>query len=325
MARPAWLVWGTGLAAGASAYPLGYFLVFRKAGGVHSGLEKFRELLHGADPLRSDQDAQGRAMFVKDTFVSVFDGSWNSGVIFNADSITVPGAAWKIAILVALQVILWGISEVRGKATSLQRLFIALPVSFAAFAFVFANRLGGHHYSILVPILYAGLAMSVYSLFRGERSTFALAVVVPFAALGSLNAVAQVRFQEKLVTTGGKGFLSDAILRFAADINATDPKPLLWFPDAVLALPLIMLTHGDVEMSDQLDDPEPRRRLCDGRDVWMVRIPRHASTERGERWLADLGWDAPPVTQVYAERTGPPVFEVLRFAGRRGACTTPPR
>ena len=123
--------------------------------------------------------------------------------------------------------------------------------------------------------------------------------------------------------TGGKGFLSDAIHRFAADLNATQTKPLLWFPDAVLALPLIMLSHGEVEMGDQLDDPEPKRRLCSGSDVWLVRIPKHPSIKRGEQWLANLGWSTPPTLQVYAERDGTPVFEVLRFKGNRVACSGP--
>ena len=96
-------------------------------------------------------------------------------------------------------------------------------------------------------------------------------------ALGAINVAGQVEVAQRLAATRGKGFLSDAIHRFAADLNAMPEKPFLWFPEPALALPLILLTRASIPMSDQLDDPEPRRLLCAGRDVAMVRIDGHAS------------------------------------------------
>jgi len=325
LARPAWVIWSGGVLCGAAAYPIGYLLVARKAGSLDASLAVFSALLGSASPLHSQLDVMGRTTFIASNLVSVLDGSWHSGMMFNGDSITVPTVGLKLAILLGLPLVLWVIAEARHLATPLQRLFLGLPLSFGLCGAIFGDRLGGHHFAILVPVLYAGLAVALGGVFGCAKRSWVIAgLSIPLFALACIGAAAQVTFGEKLVLTGGKGLLSDAIHHFAADLNATQSKPLLWFPDAVLALPLIMLSHGEVEMVDQLDDPEPRRRLCSGNDVWLVRIPGHPSARRGEQWLAILDWSTPPALQVYAQRDGTPVFEVLRFKGSRQACRAPP-
>lgn len=139
---------------------------------------------------------------------------------------------------------------------------------------------------------------------------------MPVVFLTSANVAGQVRVSAKLAETRGRGFLSDAIHRFAADLNAMPEKPFLWFPDAVLALPIILLTRATVPPTDQLDDPEPRRTLCAGRDVAMVRIKNHPSGARARDWQANLGWEA-PTTRPYAQADGTVIFEVLTYHGRR--------
>jgi hypothetical protein len=149
----------------------------------------------------------------------------------------------------------------------------------------------------------------------GDRKA-AVVAAAPLLALAVLNGGGQVELSNRLAETRGKGLLSDAIHRFAADLNAMPEKPFLWFPEPALALPLVMLTRASVPMSDQIDDPEPRRTLCAGRDVAMVRIDGHASAPRARQWQANLAWDAPDVT-AYAQADGRMVFEVDTFRGRR--------
>ena len=139
---------------------------------------------------------------------------------------------------------------------------------------------------------------------------------MPVVLLGSLNFAGQAQMSAKLAETRGRGFLSDAIHRFAADLNAMPEKPFLWFPDAVLALPVIVLTRASVPITDQMDDPEPRRTLCAGRDVAMVRIRDHPSEARAREWHANLGWDA-PTARPYAQADGTVIFDVLTYDGRR--------
>jgi hypothetical protein len=320
---PAGLVWCTGLLTGAAAYPLGYFLVLRKARSLEGVTAFFLDQQTRVSPFRSQQGIVDRLMYFGQSLDSVVDGSWHSAMMFNGVALHVPAGALKLAILVALPLVVWAVAEVRRVATPLQRLVVALPCSFAACSLVFGDRLGGHHYAILVPILYLGLGVSFSTLLPLNRRWSMAASAGSLAILAATSATAQADFGQKLVLTGGKGFLSDAIHRFASELNATEAKPFLWFPDAVMALPLIMLTNGQVEMSDQLDDREPRRRLCSGEDVWLVRIPNHASSPRGDQWLERLDWAPIPKPAVYAERDGTPVFEVVRLRGRPGACDPP--
>lgn len=320
LARPGWRRWAGGVAIGAAAYPVGYLLVARKAGSFEGLLAFLREQQQVIAPFRSELTLGERATHAGAALRSVIDGSWHSAMMFNGESLTVPGATLKLAVVALLPLLLWVIAEITRTATALQRTLVALPVSFVAGALVFGDRLGGHHYCVVVPLLYAALGVGLGTVALPRRAWIAGVGVGILVTLMGLNVSAQARFDARLVATGGRGLLSDAIHRLAADLDATHPKPLLWFPDAVLALPLIMLTHGEVEMSDQLEDPVPRRRLCAGEDVWMVRIPDHASAARGDLWRSRLQWPTAPEVRVYADRGGSVVFEVLRFAGKGGAC-----
>jgi Tfp pilus assembly protein PilN len=62
--RPAWLVWGGGLLAGAAAYPLGYLLVVRKAGSLDNLMAFLRQQQAIVDPLRSGQALSQRMAHV---------------------------------------------------------------------------------------------------------------------------------------------------------------------------------------------------------------------------------------------------------------------
>ena len=99
-------------------------------------------------------------------------------------------------------------------------------------------------------------------------------------------------------------------------------KPFLWFPEPALALPIIILTRATVPMTDHLDDPEPRRTLCAGRDVAMVHPIGHFSEPRAREWQAKLAWDAPEI-KPYAQADGTVVLKWRRSgvdATDRAAC-----
>src|SRR5579885_274442 len=64
-----------------------------------------------------------------------------------------PGTTLKEVLLLAVPAIGWMVAELRHTASAPTRLRIALPVSFLRVALVFGERLGGHHFVVLVPLL----------------------------------------------------------------------------------------------------------------------------------------------------------------------------
>ena len=316
LARPPMAVWALGLATGGAAYPIGYLLIARKLHSFSGMLAFVQDEQARLGAFASVQTLDARVQHAWRMVDATVSSAWHSGIMFGGEVLPTPGGVWKLAAVVALPFGLWLYAELRRCATPLLRLLAALPVSFVAVSLVFGNRLGGHHFVTLVPLLYATLGIGLWTALAPVERGKKLLAFVPIALLAAVNIAGQMQVSEKLAQTRGRGFLSDAIHRFAADLNAMPNKPFLWFPDAVLALPVIMLTHASVPMTDHLDDPEPRQALCAGRDVIMVRIPDHPSETRARQWQAQMAWDAPSV-KPYAQADGAVVFEALTLHGRR--------
>ena len=314
--RPSLLVWALGLATGSAAYPVGYLLIARKLGSISGMLAFVRDQQAKLGAFESALPIDARLWHAWRMIEATVGNAWHSGIMFGGEMLATPGAGWKVAVVVALPYLLWLHAELRRRATPLLRLLAALPLSFVALALIFGNRLGGHHFVTLVPLFYAALGLGLWTLVAQRHRLTLATAMLPVALLGSVNVAGQLQTSERLAATHGRGFLSDAIHRFAADLNAMPEKPFLWFPDAVLALPVILLTNASVPLTDHMDDPEPRRTLCAGRDVAMVRIKDHPSEARAREWHANLGWDAPTI-RPYAQADGTVVFDVLTYHGRR--------
>jgi hypothetical protein len=313
--RPPLITWALGLATGSIFYPIGYLLIARKLGSFGAMVEFVQEQQEKFGYLKSALSFEGRLRHAWRMIDLVVSDAWHNSMMFGGELTPTPGAFWKTGLVVGLPYLLWLYAEHQRRATPLQRLLVALPVSFVALSLVFGDRLGGHHFVTLVPLFYAALGLGLATfLSPGRRQS--MIILVPLAVLAILNVTGQVDISEKLAETRGKGFLSDTIHRFAADLNALPEKPFLWFAEPAVALPIIMLTRASVPMTDQLDDPAPRRTLCAGRNVAMVRVKGHPTEARAREWQANLAWDEPELTS-YAQADGTLVFEVATFRGRR--------
>jgi hypothetical protein len=319
--RAAWLA---GCAIGISPYVVGYALLARGAGGVApawSFVVAQQASLHAFDsPLGTVE----RLAYAWKMVVGVVSNAWHHAMMFGAWD-EVPGTTAKLALLVGLPGALLAVAAVRRHATFAQVLLGALPVSFVAVALGFGGRLGGHHYVTLLPLFYAALAVGLAPLVPIARaSTVARRAirVAPLALLVALNVNAQVSEGGTLAATRGVGLMSDAINRFAADINADAHPRWYVFPDWGLALPIAFLTRGTVGITSGDDATQARSRLCAGHDVAVALIDGDRTARRND-WTRRLGWDAPDVVH-YAQADGKVVFDLLGYRGRadRLGCTT---
>ncbi len=312
-ARAAWVA---GCAVGASPYAVGYALLVREAGGVRSAWSFVvgqQASLHAFD---SPLGVAERLAYVWQMVVAVVSNGWHHAMMFG-EWAEVPGTAAKLALLVGLPGALLAIAAMRRHATFAHVLLGALPVGFAAVALGFGGRLGGHHFVTLLPLLYALLAVGLAQLVPialASAVARSATVVAPLALLVALNVNAQVSEGRTLVATRGAGLMSDAINRFAADINAGPRTRWFVFPDWGLALPVTLLTRGSFGISSGEDVAKARSQLCAGHDVAVALIDGDRAARR-EDWTRRLGWDAPDVVH-YAQGDGKVVFDVLGYRGR---------
>ncbi|MFO1317745.1 MAG: hypothetical protein U1F58_19285 [Burkholderiales bacterium] len=312
-----WVAWGAGAALGGAFYPVGYALVVQQMGGLGGAWSYFQQTQRALNAFSEQPALADRLAHVAATIASAFQNSFHHTLIFGEYG-AVPGASFKMALLLAVPGLAWVRAEWRRAATPALRTFVALAVSFVAVAMLFGTRLSGHHYMVLVPVAYGALALGLASLatapraWQGATATFAL----PLAALVALNAGGQAKEAARLAETGGTGFYSDAINRLAADLDAAPRHPFVYFPDWGLSMPVAFLTGGRVGMDSLENFAAGRKMLCEGRDVAVAIV----TGDRGERiaaWQRGFGWDAPATVVPYAQRDGKELFALATFTGRR--------
>jgi hypothetical protein len=309
------LTWLGGVAAGCAYYVLGYALVAHDVGGGLSGFlaylrESSTRLGAFSTTLSFGERVAAAAAFVE----SVFSNGWHDMLMFGAPQ---PHAfdALKMVLLIALPVLMLAYAELRRQSTALLRLVIALPVSFFAISLSFGSRLGGHHYMSLLPLAYIALALGLAAAQQVSASSRAIAsgaALLCFGALAAINVAAALREFATLDRTGGVGLYSDAVNRLATDVGALPTRPLVYFPDWGLSLPVILISGGTVPASAVVDAAEARRRLCSGRDVAIAIVGAEGSA-RFASWARDFGWSLPRVT-TYAQRDGAVVAQLGLFS-----------
>jgi len=301
-----------GLALGLAPAFVGYALLMQHVGGPVAFLQFFGREQAALGAFASPQPPAVRLEYAWTILQGVIDNAWLHSMMFR-EWVPVPGGTLKVACLTALPLGLWLVAEARRTATAALRLCIAAPFAFVAVALVFGNRLGGHHYVIVLPWLYAALALGLRAALvrvgQVARRGASIAALAVWAAATALNAAGQVSEARVLRATGGVDTMSDAIDRYAADLDAMSPKPFVFFPDWGLALPVAFLTRGTVAMDSVENFAAARQELCNGRDVHVALM--HDREARATAWAQAL--EAVPEVRSWRQRDGAVVFDDVAF------------
>lgn len=227
-ARSRWLF---GLVIGLSSYILGYILLMRNVGGPLAFIDFFSRQQAELGAFSSSISLLERLAFEWLMLTGVVGNAWHHSMMFG-EWTSLPLSSVKLTILLALPTLLWVIAEVRRVSSRAGRVIAGLIGAFLAVALVFGNRLGGHHYIILLPWLYAWLALGIRDATKAVNIPSQLQKFLSLGLMAlvlGINLIGQVAEARTLVQTGGVGLMSDAINRFAADLNAMPNKPLIFF------------------------------------------------------------------------------------------------
>jgi hypothetical protein len=308
------LRWGTGFLVGVTPLLLGYALLLRRVGSPGGVVDFFRDQQSSLGAFSSQLPLADRLAFAWRMVDGIVSNAWHHSMMFG-EWTGVPGSEIKLLLLIGVPYGLWIGAEAQRISIAALRVILSLPLSFALVALVFGDRLGGHHYVTVLPLLYAGLVVALQhasTILRSTRVRNGLAALVAVVGL-VINVQGQVAESRRLQETRGVGLMSDAINRFAADLNGVTPKPFLFLADWGLSIPVVFLTRGSVGMSSDEDFALGREMICSGRDVavalvngdWPVRIAQ---------WRRELQVDERSV-KAYDEASGKTVFLVVTFSG----------
>lgn len=316
--------WMLGAIAGYLPFAAGLFLLGRAVGGFKAMLHWLHhhgDALHVMGPNTGVWD---RLLAVFTSGRAVLTGRWPWMMILQHHAGDPTGSV-KAALLISLPVIaLVALRRSGASAKDPIRIPLLFVLSFLVCAAVFGKRLDGHHYTAILPFVYVafgGACAALWSLASDasidagalRRRTVRLSLVgIAVFAVGTINGINLLHFHRDLRETGGVGYYSDAIDRFATHVARRDPDATVYLPDWGFVMPFTFLTHARVAQVDSVDPVRIRRESCAGKPQIVVFIG--ASGAAKIDLVRQFARQSEPEITQWSQRDGKPVFQSARFA-----------
>ena len=325
----AWRVvlwWLGGFVIGVSPYILGFLLIAIATGGLHG----FAAFISGNVESLQVQNAvlsfSGALLFfknlVRNTILDVGPSIMMTGAVVD---VSMPMLKMTVLLALPAAAILTGIARPARVAGLL--LLAGMVLGFLVLVFTFGERLWLHHAALLLPVLYAALALALerfVSLAPPRRMIGVEAVVgVLFIPLLIANAADRQAVFLRLEATHGVGLFSDRIDTYAEDSLHDWPEAHRFFPDWGLALPFALLTGGSIPFSDGFSPAAARALLCAGQDAELATVAIAPPPGRLASWIAAVGWGHYETVR-YDQESGKPLLDIVRWRAvdrPPGACS----
>jgi hypothetical protein len=306
-----WLV-----ACGVGYLPLvgGLFRVGQALGGFEAMLHWLHGHSDSLHPLGDSDSVMRRIEIELFAARSVVTGRWPSIMVLQHHAGDFTGSL-KAALL--LLVPLGTLIAARSMPRD-DRRAIATPLvfvgSFLLGASIFGNRLDGHHYTTILPFLYAAFGAACAVLWARLREPTALraAGIALLAVVATINLINLARFHRDLEASGGAAMYSDAIDRFSRHVAKDDPGATAYFPDWGYVMPFVFVTRAKVAQVDSVDPNRLARESCAGKPQIVV----FTGADNAAKFdvVTSLAHRATPAITTWSQRDGVPVFQSARYA-----------
>lgn len=317
-------IWIVGVLIGVSGFFVGLVLLIKSLGGVNETLQWWGGISPQLKVLGESQNFFERTASVATDFHSVVNTDW----LFR----TILKEYHEIQLLVWLKWVLFAFSAYAAFALGKSRLYKYLLASLLGYlgaALIFGGRLSGHHYTLLVPIVYFSIAVSggFLFVFRDNENKSVCCTVGVNLILKSLWAVGVIaifcfnlvlgdKFLARMDTTGGGGLYSDAINKFSKEILERDIDSMVYMPDWGYRMPFAFLTKGLVEYNARVDPFRIYSNSCANRASFVV-FDGDDNDEKFELIKTISTAEEFSKTQ-WKQRNGEIAFEVGKFFGNAG-------
>lgn len=313
-----WGRWVAGAAIGVSPYLLGFLSLLAKKHGLEATLDFAHGMVGQLKPFEASGASMGNLAHAWSMIGSATGNIANEQLIFGQAISGLWSASklwWLAASVPALLVVglcQWRFGQHRATTAIIPAL---MPLSFIAVASLFGQRLGAHHFSVLLPFVYllpALLLAQAATLFRGLSPRLRIAVVGVLAvATVAANLAQQERFHEWLVKTGGRGYTTDALSTLAVEARGVPEHVGYLFPEWGFFTSFAFLTANRVRYGGDL---EPRTIESLKRDgITEFRLVYWKSDDEGRYRSALQGMGVGNIeSRTFLTREGQPAFYWLR-------------
>ncbi|MGH6824170.1 MAG: hypothetical protein ACREC7_00470 [Methyloceanibacter sp.] len=303
--------WLIGLVVGLLPFIIGFGLAAWELGSVIAAAKFFLHRIASLQIGRPSEGLADRLRWAVDLLNWAISNVGNESMMFGR-FLPRQGENWRLLILLGLPLVTLLITEILGRGDRLLRLAAGFVLANFIMCLCFGTRVWVQHTAPMVPVFYLGLAGAL-AVIVGAGSVvlpraFAIASI---GVLLYLNAAGQSAVFAELRRTGGVGFMSDAINRFAEDAIPRASESVYMLPEIGLQQQTLMITRGRATLISHEDVGLLHRRFCEGKDVAIAYLPK-ADDDRARRWIKDFNEGEPEQT-VYSERTGREVIGVLRW------------
>jgi hypothetical protein len=305
-----------GIGFGLSPYAVSYASLFYSLGGLHAGLDWLRQTVASLH-VTSNQGFGARLEFILWQISMSVTSEWHWRTFFG--EMPQPGYAEqvKLAALVLLPLAAVPFAFSNGPRQRAFWLTAMVMVSFVLSATVFGDRLGGHHFCLLLVLLYALASISLSLLtsrIRG-RPLRALAFGVPCAAAMAVSLMVFVTFISRLEDRGAAGLYSSLLSDYPSRIRRDGDRTAHVFMDWGGLLQFIYLTEGKVPA---YDDSQLRIVACRFGEAKAVYLGADA-LKRGLKAMQDAGLEVTGIEQQSA-RGEPPAMVALKVVPPAAFC-----
>lgn len=234
---------GIGLVMGALPYLLGYALIVHALGGVSHAIAWFRVVISDLH-IDEAETLPERIAAVLGFAAIALTGEWVWRVVW-AVYHTDYGQVAKLFVLLAAPLVGFGLA-IRGSAIRTgAKLVLYAIISYVAVAIVFGSRLGGHHFVLLLPLLYVLFALSLGMMLEAGARPWQRGVpVLVGIALIAANLSGDLWVLRQLRTVEGAAFYSDPVVAYPlAALASGDSTPHV-FMDWGGLMQFTYLTNG---------------------------------------------------------------------------------
>lgn len=241
---------------------------------------------------------------------------------------------WVVPVLVAASLVWLPVASRPGRALALHLAVLLV------FSCVSPTALGPHHLLTLYPALHLAVAVAAVDIcrrFAAPRTVLAGVSAALVLLVGAVNLTAVLGIDQKLRTTGGTGFWSDAITVLAEDLEARGERVVVldWgFTDN-----LIVLTEGRVALepayrelwrrpASRRDSPEILAPYVEPGALYLLHTPGFARYRRMSELFRTAAAQRGLVESIerrFFQRDGREIYRLVRLAERTQPSSRPGR
>jgi hypothetical protein len=273
---------GIGMMIGVSPYILGYALIVTSFDTIPDAISWFHSLIGGLrimtpQPLSDRIDSTLRFAGIALTGEWIWEVVWG---LWHTDY----GQIGKVGLLIVAPCIGLGFSVGGSRLRSPALLMLYAIVSYVAVAVIFGQRMGGHHFVLLLPLLYILLALSAGMVIeRGPTTIRGILLACVSVALVFVNLSGSLWTIKELRDVEGNTFYSDIISNYPLEALESGSRTPYIFINPGGFLPFTYLTSGRIpayEESDATEDDRSRltERICSLGVTKLVFLGQHAAS-----------------------------------------------